>query len=244
MKPSQTLFELNARERRTRLGLIVSLISVHILLFVWLASQQQRAEAPRSDAVAVIGLSPEQMPAPPKQPKVRPVTPAKLHPMIELEPLLSTDLATMTADPAISDSAGAAGGCAMTDQIRSAIMADPAALAELAALPAGLRTDADAVMLWNGQWFDPGTPPDGVPGGALRTLIERLVAAAPLECRVTPWTGPQFIAIPQGARSTMLVVGSGAWKWQDLIEQAQNCADNGSGNCAPTPPNPASDQLV
>lgn len=243
MKPGQTVFAPNARERRTRLGLVVSLISVHVLLFVWLASQREPAAAARSDSLAIIGLSPDLTPDPPKQTKVRPPVPTKLHPIIELTPLLSTDLATMTPDPAVSESAGGAGGCALPEQIRNAILADPASLAELAALPAGLRTDADAVMLWNGQWFDPGPLPDGATG-PVRQLVETLVAAAPIECRVTKWTGPQFIAITQGNRSTMLVVGSGSWKWQDLIDQPSNCTVSGPSNCLPAGQSSGSDQLV
>lgn len=222
MKHGNAIFALDARDRLTRGLLIIVLIAIDIALFIWLTSQRPPATNHQTDALAVIGLSPALDPgqpakATPKQTK--PPTSQRPHPIIEMMPLPSLALPNLDASPvADATGSGAAGGCGLIDQLRTAILQDPESLAELAALPAGVRTDADAVMLWNGQWLDPGQQPDGSVKNPLRDLVQRLVTVAAEQCRLAVWTGPQFIAIAQGDRTTMLVIGSGSWRWQDLIE--------------------------
>lgn len=236
MKSGKIVFELDRRDRAARAALIIVIVSVHLLLIVWLAGSRIPVSANGPKAVAVVGLLPGLDPGRPerKSAKASRATPQERHSIIELPPLPSLDLATMSFEAAESAGDGG-GGCALTEQLRTAILADPAAMAELASLPAGIRSDADAVMLWNGQWFQPGPQPDPSATAPMRALIEKLVATASNECRNMTWTGPQFIPISEGQRYTMLVIGSGAWRWQDLIEPPANCAVGQFPGCAPEP---------
>lgn len=222
MKHGNAIFALDTRDRLTRGLVVIVIVAVDIALFIWLTSQRPPVAHRQTDALSVIGLSPNLEPGQPAKATPRPPKPTtsqKPRPIIEMIPLPSLALPNLAASPA-SEAAGsgAAGGCGLTDQLRTAILQDPESLAELAALPAGIRTEADAVMLWNGQWMDPGPQPDGSVKNPLRDLVQRLVTAAAEQCRLAVWTGPQFIAIAQGDRTTMLVIGSGSWRWQDLIE--------------------------
>lgn len=167
-------------------------------------------------------------------------------------PVLMPSAIKVTAAPAASGS-GTGAGCGMAGVIGQAIAADPAAMAALDALPPGIRTEADAVMLWNGGWIDVGGappspqsvassfasqfPPLATPGPSrsatmlpsfllsdplapLKQTVVTALAAAPAECRALSVNGPQLIPIAEPSRTTMLVIGSGSWKWTDLIDPA------------------------
>lgn len=234
MKKGKAILELDARDRLARGLLLIALVAVDIALFIWLTNQGPPAIDQPSNALAIIGLSPDPDPGQPAKaiPEQHSPTSQKSHPIIELAPLPSLALPNLDTSPGAAEDSGTAGGCGLTNQLQTAILQDPASLTELAALPAGTRTEADAVMLWNGQWLDPGPHRSGLIGNPLRDLVERLVSAAPEQCRLAAWTGPQFIAIAQGQRTTMLVVGSGLWRWQDLLtppacsEKQASCSAN------------------
>ena len=111
-------------------------------------------------------------------------------------------------------------------------------MAELAALPPGVRSGADAVMLWNGKWFDQQIPvPAPTATGAvsinssLRLAIEKMVIAAPAECRDEAMVGPVFVPIPEGDRTTLLAIGSGAWRWSDLLALSALCPGGDPSLC-------------
>lgn len=116
-------------------------------------------------------------------------------------------------------------------------------MAELAALPPGVRSSADAVMLWNGKWFDQDIPvpaPTGaVPtSGSLRLAIETMVAAAPEGCRDEAMVGPEFVQVSEGDRTTLLAIGSGAWRWSDLLPLPAICPAGDPALCAAGPKSP------
>ncbi len=101
--------------------------------------------------------------------------------------------------------------------IGRAIEADPEAMRVLAALTPDLRTEADAIMLWNGGWSRASVYPGGKIADPLRQLVMREIAAAPIECREGGMVGPQLIAVADRGRTAMLAVGSGVWRWADLL---------------------------
>ena len=175
-----------------------------------------------------------------------PAKPAAASPVPVLDPpVLMPSAIKVPAAPAASGT-GTGAGCGMAGVIGRAIAADPAAMAALDALPPGIRTEADAVMLWNGGWIDVGGAPvparpqslvpslvipspgssllakilESDPLAPLKQTVVAALAAAPAECRNLEVSGPQLIPITEPARTTMLVVGSGIWKWADLIDPA------------------------
>ena len=97
-------------------------------------------------------------------------------------------------------------------------------MAQLATLPPEVRSRADAVFIWNGEWLiHSGAPPvvtSAAPAAIdspLQRTIESAVASAATECRAAPMTGPAFIAVQEGTKTTMLVVGSGIWRWDQVM---------------------------
>ena len=181
-----------------------------------------------------------------------PAKPAPVLPVpVSNPPVLLPSAIMVPARPTASGS-GVGAGCGMAGVVGRAIAADPAAMAALAAVPAGVRTDADAVMLWNGGWLDVGGAPplsllptmfQSDPLSALKQTVVAALAASPPDCRDLSVSGPQLIPIVEPGRTTMLVIGSGIWKWTDLIDPAVVPPDAGvlasSGPVGSGPPQPA-----
>ncbi len=224
-----------------RIALLLTIAVTHLLTLAWLLTRPP-AEQPGPRVVATtihIGPLPGESAAPePSEPDptsatvVSPFAPA---PLDLPSPLVAAD------EGAASASAGAAGGggCELGAQAAAAIEQDPAAMAELTAFPPGIRTEADAVLLWNQAWLATpasiASPAGPAVAGALRKRIVAVVTAAPPGCREATAIGPSFIPIRESGRTTMLVIGSGAWRWDDLIRTDQNCPASYPGPCPSIP---------
>lgn len=209
----------SGRERDTlkRGGLLLSLIAAYLLFLLWFVTRPP-ARPPAvhgGGELTMISLSNG------KQAARRSAIPDP--PPIAMPSIPPSVVEAQSSPPAASEAsqAGAPGGCGLSERATAAIVKDPQAMAELAALPAGYRTSADAVMLWNGQWVAgaPGTDASPV-APSLRRDIEQVVSDASPECRAEPMGGPQFLPIPEHERTTTLVIGSGLWRWSDLLAPA------------------------
>ena len=215
----------SARYYLGRGTLFLAIVAAHLLvlwLVLVLTGFTGRAPA-RAKSLAVFDVSEVEKPDAPAKPAEQ-VQVSKIQPQ-----LLVPTVLTIAAPPAAAGS-GTGQGCGMAGVLAKGISESPEAMAAVAALPKEVRSEADAVMLWNGAWLDTGqgsvlsavpvlselTGQD--PVTALKTVILATLAAAPAECREVTSLGPQFIPIAEPGRTTMLVIGSGAWRWSSLIE--------------------------
>ena len=218
----------DARDTRYYLGrggLLLAIVAGHLLILwlVLLLTGFTGRALPRAKSLAVFDVSKVEKPDAPAKPAEQ-VRVSKVQPQ-----LLVPTVLTIAAPPAAAGS-GTGQGCGMAGVLAKGISESPEAMAAVAALPKEVRSEADAVMLWNGTWLDTGqasvlsavpvlselTGQD--PVTALKTVILATLAAAPAECREVTSLGPQFIPIAEPGRTTMLVIGSGAWRWSSLAE--------------------------
>ncbi len=223
--------------------MLIAIIAIHLLLLLWFVTRPPAVQAVRDHGrgLTLISLADGQRSAtPPTKPK--PPQPSLIPPPAIILPSL---LATPTAaqNPSASESgtpqAGEAGGCSLSVRTVEAIATDPAAMAELAALAPAYRTSADAVLLWNGEWLASGQGSSASPvTPALRRVIEQIVTEASPECQAAPTTGPQFLAIPEQGRTTILVIGSGTWRWSDLLATSTTCLGSAPEACLSPSPHP------
>ena len=206
-------------------GLLLAIVAGHLLILwlVLLLTGITGRAPPRAKSLVAFDVSEVEQPDAPAKP-VEQVRVSKVQPQ-----LLVPTVLTIAAPPAAAGS-GTGQGCGMAGVLAKGISESPDALAAVAALPKEVRSEADAVMLWNGTWLDTGqtsvlsavpvlsalTGQD--PVTALKSVILATLAAAPAECREVTSLGPQFIPIAEPGRTTMLVIGSGAWRWSNLIE--------------------------
>lgn len=231
-------------DRAGRLALLTAVVAAHLLLILWLVARTPIVPilpARGPTLIAIASLSEEGVevelsrPAQQKSTAARAPLPPPLIAMPSPIPAASDAVATNDA------AASGGGGCQLAGNVAAAILADPSAMAELAALPPGVRSDADAVMIWNGGWSGQGpatgpsvAAPIGERATGLRSLIEQTVAAASAQCRAVALTGPVFVPIAEVGRTTMLAIGSGVWRWDDLL-LAPNCSMSGAALCGSSP---------
>jgi len=169
-------------------------------------------------------------------PRERPPEPARPPPDIEPLPLSDTlPPVDATAEPeqvgeavrvqvaasAATDMAASEGErCAVGEWLAIALRNDPSVQVALAAVPLSARSVANAVMLWNGEWA---TPPSDAAGGmtTIRAVVVAGISAAPAACQVETISGPVLIPVGDSADTTVLAIGSGSWRWQDLLQRKQ-----------------------
>ena len=205
-----------------------ALVVAHILVIGWLMKSPEPlvVKKPMVFQVTALGNLPGS-----KSPTPEPsdghmsrdlAPPANVH---KAAPITLPSVSAIAATAANSAEAAVVGsGCSIAGKVGDAITHDPAALAQLAALPPEMRSVANAVFIWNGEWLiHSGASPvvtSAAPAAIdspLQRTIESAVASAATECRAAPMTGPAFIAVQEGTRTTMLVVGSGIWRWDQVM---------------------------
>ncbi len=188
-----------------------------LILTAWLLMSGRYFPAARRNAnLTAIDIS-HDVPKPdaPAKPAIVPPVPDS-----HMVALIPSKLMIAAAPPVTGSGDG--NGCSVSSAISAALIADQDAMAELAALPPAVRSDADAVMLWNGTWLDVDPEVQALmassPIPALKRVVMDAVLALPVECQEVMTTGPQLIPVPEPGRTTMVVIGSGAWRWANLVE--------------------------
>jgi hypothetical protein len=145
-----------------------------------------------------------------------PITPLAidLTSIRSMQPSLAA-LPSLVTQPA-SFAAGA--GCDLTQPVQDALRRNVELNNHLSDIPEDRRSIANAIVVWNARWTDPG-PPSLLAFAAIRQTITQTVLAASAACRSQPQTGPRLIYLPGDAGKTaILAVGSGQWTWQQVID--------------------------
>ncbi len=104
----------------------------------------------------------------------------------------------------------------MARRLQSALR--KARLVQAAVADAGRADGAGgkALYVWNGDWIQ-SRGQDGNGLAAVREAIMWEVAFAPEACRAEPVHGLVLFSLNDGPGSARLVVGSGVWRWSDLL---------------------------
>ena len=229
-----------ARARRPsakRRNLLVAAFSVagHAVVLLVLISARgdpPKAFDPEPIPVAFAVLPP---PSPPATAPTAPAEPAAARPppprimarraraSPDIAPLAAEDGPTTDPGPQLSDAqlagaatagSGAAGGaCDMPRRLQAALRKDRLVLAALAEVPA---SPGKALFVWNGDWIR-SQGQDGAGLAALREAIMWEVGFAPEACRAEAVHGLVLISLNDGPGAARVVVGSGDWRWSDLL---------------------------
>lgn len=211
--PGMVMVIQAATSRRQRLLILSSVVVVHLVLLVAVMTLHgARAPSPVPRSITITLLS-AQTPASGKPPP--PALPSKLAQAFK--PLAAP---SPTVETAADASSVASDSCAPLDAVTAALLANDEALTAVRSTPPEARSIADAVVIWNARWS---TLADDYPQAPLRptrTAIEQSLASFGGNCLDQPVTGPRLIPIPDGDRTMFLVVGSGIWRWHDLLQNA------------------------
>ena len=110
---------------------------------------------------------------------------------------------------------GAVGQCAIAEAVARAFVGDPAVSAAIAAAQPPVRLESGAIALWNGRWVD--RAGDNGALAPLRRVARRTAASFPGECRTMRMVGPRLIPFDDARRTSLVVIGSGTWSWDEVI---------------------------
>lgn len=107
--------------------------------------------------------------------------------------------------------------CRLDTVLQATLGQDPAVLSALARIPRRARTVANAIMLWDGRWIDPQPLGGEAALSPIRESIRSGVKAASPACQQATVKGPLLIAVMTRPDTTILAIGSGEWRWADLL---------------------------
>jgi hypothetical protein len=146
-----------------------------------------------------------------------PVEPPTVHAADASGKQASAASTTGSAAALLAALGGAGDPCQLTAWLQGLLTSDPSVQGALARLPASQRSVANAVMLWDGGWVEARAPRGEDLLWPIRQAIVAGLASAPAECRDHWMTGPRFIPVADQGQATVLALGSGAWRWSDLL---------------------------
>jgi hypothetical protein len=115
------------------------------------------------------------------------------------------------ASAATSGSGGGGGGCNMAQWLEAKLRKDATVQTAMASVPRG-----KPVLVWRGDWVRHGGE-EGEGLAKVREVIMWEVAFAPEACRKQPVHGLVLLKLADGPGAARLVVGSGTWRWSDLL---------------------------
>ena len=155
----------------------------------------------------------------PPPPEVKTVAAGKAEPVAPVVEVSAAELAGASTADGSGDGggggngSGAGGGaCNMVRRLQDALRKDDLVLAA-AHTPA---TAGKALKVWNGDWVQ-SSGEDGKGLAAVREAIMWEVAFAPAACRAQSVHGLVLLSLNDGYRSTRLALGTGDWRWSDLL---------------------------
>ncbi len=134
-----------------------------------------------------------------------------------------TPPATTTATQSESAASGSQGAaCDLAGTIQSTLVSDPMTHQALVSIPRQNRSAADAVMLWNGRWTDAAVLGGAPVLTAVQSAIRGIVSSARADCRDQINTGPRFIFVPEPDGEMIIAIGSGSWRWSDMMDRVDD----------------------
>lgn len=109
-----------------------------------------------------------------------------------------------------SGGGGGGGRCDMAARLQAALRRDPLVRAAI------VGSSGKATLLWNGEWVR-SLSEDGKGLATIREAILWEVAFAPAACKAQPVRGLVVLSLNGAGGPTRLALGSGAWRWSDLL---------------------------
>ncbi len=125
-----------------------------------------------------------------------------------------------------ADSQAAGGACDLTGPVQAALQSSEGVTTNLPRIPRGGRSVANAIMVWNTDWVAADAKLDATALATIRDVVAGTIAAASPACRLQPQGGPRLIVLSGVRENTVLAMGSGMWRWQDLLDTARPPQDD------------------
>jgi hypothetical protein len=212
-------------QRRHLLMPGILLIHALLLTIVFLSPSEALGVRAIGSPLSVFDVATdEQRPSPPEpQPEPEPEQVVMPEPIVDLD-LEAPPTAEPVFDAAAAQRAGFGTTCEVAGTLARAFVGSELVRAQLERIGPEARSVANAIMFWDGQWVDvQGRAPEDALETLRRAIVEG-VRAAPPECLSQDVVGPRFIAINEGKGTMILVLGSGTWRWEQLLQEPEAVA--------------------
>ncbi|MEO6377980.1 MAG: hypothetical protein ABIO37_08160 [Caulobacteraceae bacterium] len=237
------------RRRLVTQGRIVAVnvsVAVHMSLFLallWTRTVPPTPVNPFPMTVSMID-APLLVPEPKPPPKAAPAptekppvplqiaarkTPQPVRPKVEPLPagevtkgeISSNQLSDGQLAGATTAESGPSGrNCNMVRMLQAALRKNPTVAAAVAAAHRDMG-GARAITMWNGDWVR-NNGEDGAGLAGVREAMMLGIAFAPEPCRSEPVRGSVLISLNDSPGSARLALGSGEWRWSDLLTPRRN----------------------
>ena len=211
--------------QRVRTGPLVTTIALHIGVLAILLSQASEQLRPVERTLSVFSISASAEPlkqAPPKAPQPKLVKPTPPQPVIVPPPVVELPTPNDTVVAMLEQAADVAtgGACDLTAPVQAALQSNEDVRASLPRIPRDQRSVANAIMVWKAAWLAEDQKLDATAVAMIRDVVAGTVAVASPECRLQPQAGPRLLMLSGPGDTVVLAVGSGVWRWQDLLDTA------------------------
>ena len=121
----------------------------------------------------------------------------------------------VVSDPVISDPAELA-------LVRAIAHGDETALrSALSAVPRSDRSISEVIIVWNADW-SPVVAGADAPLALIRDNVRETLSELPTDCLGELVEGPRLIPVDTDNGTTFLAIGSGSWRWIQLLENDNN----------------------
>lgn len=187
------------------------------------------APSPKPDAVmqlpeAVAPAPTQHAPAPRTPPAVAPDADfaAKVAQLVAGGTRLTAEAKPLRAAPGTGPSPlgpTPPSACQLDAALQASLGQDPEVLSALTRIPRKARSVANAIMLWNGRWIAGESVGGESALSSIRQSIQKGVRTASAACQQSTVRGPVLIAVLSQPETTILAIGSGEWRWADLLVQ-------------------------
>jgi hypothetical protein len=191
---------------------------VVIALLVTAGTEMQR---PVTTALSVFDISASAAMselAPASVTKPKPVKPTRPLPDAVPPPVVPTtnDMPVAMLEQANVSAKG--GTCDLTGLVQTALQSSKTVRDALPQIPRDKRSVANAIMLWKFSWLADEDNLGATTMMMIRDVIVGAVVAAPQPCREQSQSGPRLLILEGVEENVVLAVGSGQWRWQDLVD--------------------------
>ena len=124
------------------------------------------------------------------------------------------------AEPSALDrgGGGAATNCRIADFLQTVLQTNSDVHIALGLMPPGVKSVANAVLLWDGRWIDGETVGGATVFDPIHTAVVAGVSNAPAACQMELVRGPRLITVGDSHNTTVLAFGSGEWRWADVLD--------------------------
>ncbi len=195
-------------ERAATITIVLAMHALLLFTVLW-ASEKTHVGPVPAKPMAVVNVSKPvtataRVPSAPLRRQIKQVTEAVPQSPIE------------TNVPEVAKDVAPGAACDTLSAVKDAINNDPVAVQAIQDAPPQYRSIAGAIVLWNADW-SAGAQQANEPLAAVRTAIGAGIASVDPACLEEAVAGPRLIPISFGDHSMYVVIGSGSWKWQQLL---------------------------